>query len=303
MSQCESCGHVFDYPYLLKRHQKNKRACSMINNEENIEISENTCEYCFHEYTTQSNLKRHQIKCKARKISKDSAYRKKYIRAKEELDRMREINEKQNELMQKVLEQQAEILKRVGDGPVQNGQISGNQNTQNFTTNNINVKIVPFDDCDMDKFVRGMRNLKGAKGSQHRKTLKSIGGLIRQNKPMEVIQEVVNHIHNNELYPEAQNLFLASDGEYKGLYVAYKGEKGWSIADIDDVNGVVKDELLEIMRQIEWDAKHKKSRKCIDTFHGKYLEEDMHDTVEKSVKGFKKSKIHPTKIYYVKVSF
>jgi hypothetical protein len=166
--ECNKCGKLFKYQYLLRRHISSKIRCdttdyiNKIYNDNIKEIddkinelytlsinSKNNCFYCNNKYSTKSSLLRHMNSCKIKLnlINKKNSY---IVKRDEKLDALNNINintpvdEKFNEL-----QQQLNKIEKILESKT-NIDISGitlnNNNTNNIFINNVNLNSFGHED-------------------------------------------------------------------------------------------------------------------------------------------------------------
>lgn len=126
VNKCDKCNRIFASKYNLDRHMKRKIPC----NEKDIKKFE--CVYCYNDFSTNGNLKRHLKKCKV-KISKEKE---------EKLEKLNyEIKEKDN-LINGIKLELDEFKEEIKQYVKNNNSITQTDNSITNNNNNNNNTVI-----------------------------------------------------------------------------------------------------------------------------------------------------------------
>lgn len=290
--KCKSCKKPFPDKWKYERHLARKTPCEPILDKDYVKLKANdknggVCVYCNRKMSNSFALKRHYESCKAyndgdlvvahvMKKQKDIAKTHK----KKVKDLAKEIDELKNALTNPSLS-------------ISQTQTQTQTNYNNFTNNiNINGPII-FGHSQMSEFLKHVLN-----SEEHTLLVEMfknrIGNMLRKNKPLEIVSDVIAFTHDNDQLPQGKNMFMATKGKYKNMIVTLQ-EDGWLATNLSAILSVAKGEVISVVRHIPFDPEHAKTKKCVDTFNdSEFIDQDIGMVVESSVRKFELSKNNPT---------
>lgn len=284
--KCKRCKKPFPDKWKYDRHLARKTPCEPILDKDYVKLKANdknggVCVYCNRKMSNSYALNRHYETCKA---YNDGNLVVAHVMKKQK-DQIKNHKKKVKELAKELDE-----LKSALTNP--SVSISQTQNNYNSVTNNFNGPII-FGQSQMSEFLAHILN-----SEEHAlivEMLKNrVGSMLRKNKPLEIVNDVMAFTHDNDQLPQGKNMFMATKGKYKNMIVTLQ-ETGWAATNLSAVLSITKGEVVSVVRHVPFDPEHPKTKKCVDTFNdSEFIDQDIGPTVEAKVRGFDLSKNNPT---------
>jgi len=275
---CNTCNKIFDHKSTYNRHINRKFKCKK-NIENKIEnnvsaenspfgmalpklecIDDTTCKYCLKSYSTNSNLNKHQKKCKS-KID---------IELKEELFQLLKLEINKNN---KDLEKQNLFLKL----QINNLQKELNSDiTTNITTNH-NYTSISNTNCN-NKTINILAYEKTDLSHLTDKDFESI-----MKKCYKSVPTLIEKTHFNPLKPENKNIYISNIKQ--NFIMKYNGGK-WILSNKDETLDDLYENSSNILEdKIEnWETnKFKYDKVAVERFY-KFLDNKDKDKVKNGIK-------------------
>ena len=252
------------------------------NNVENICISDtnNTninnnfyCDFCFKTYSTKGNLNKHlKNNCKV-KIEKDNEkeniFKMLLIKDNEVKEQKKLINE-QKEMINKILEQNQTLIKKIGDfnklknisTPI---KITKNINLNNTLNNTNNIVLFNFGKEDLNIIDKQIYFDKIVK--------KTISGV-------KIPEEILKIIHFNPNYPQLSNIYMSDINREKCMIFE---DNEWKLSPVDKIPEVI-EKVVNYSNDIENElrTKFKNNKSVNDRLNvvNKYIKMNNNEYIE-----------------------
>jgi len=286
--KCKRCRKPFPDKWKYERHLARKTPCEAILDKDYAKMKANNkhvgvCVYCNRKMSNSYALTRHYATCKA---YNDGDLIVAHVMKKQ---KDQTINHKK---IVKELTKEIEELKNAISSP--SLSISHTQTNYNSVTNNISINgPIIFGRDEMTEFLKNVLN-----SEEHAllvEMLKNrVGSLLRKNKPLEIVNDVLSFTHDNDQLPQGKNMFMATKGKYKNMIITLQ-EDGWAATTLSAILAIAKGEVVSVVRHVPFDPEHDKTMKCVDTFNdSEFIDQDIGTTIEAGVRKFELSKNNPT---------
>jgi uncharacterized protein Yka (UPF0111/DUF47 family) len=290
--KCKRCKKPFPDKWKYERHLARKTPCEPILDKDYAKLKANdkkgtVCAYCNRKMSNSYALKRHYESCRA---YNDGDLVVAHVMRKQK-DQMKNHKKTIKDLSKEIDELKSAIS---NSSSLSISHVQTNYNSTNVTNNfNINGPII-FGQEQMTEFLSYILN------SQEHALLvdalkNKVGNMLRKNKPLEIVSDVMAFTHDNDQLPQGKNMFMATKGKYKNMIVTLQ-ECGWVATNVSTILAITKGEVVSVVRRIPFDPEHEKTKKCVDTFNNtEFIDHDIGPTVETSIRKFELSKNNPTK--------
>jgi hypothetical protein len=208
---CYKCNKEFNQKCHLDEHQNKKIPCSFndkllqlsiktCNQNEDIKINKEKCEYCEKSFTRKDNLKYHiKNTCKIKKDEIDNKYKMEVIRLKMQL----EIEKKEKKELEKC------VKKMINKTHINN---YNNIINNNYIDNSKHLYLVGYNKEDVSKIDR-------------KELIKALSGY-------KTPSQLTKLIHCNKNYPEYHNVYIPKINEKYGM--VYRNET-WELMNKDEL--------------------------------------------------------------------